>query len=938
MSFPKLSLAMLTALVALVAGPVAGASARQTPRHLSLPPAVVVKAFVDGSPKQLPIAGGRVTVSDGRMLLGRGRTGRRGVAHVWLRSRPGHLLVTVRGGSTGGRRLRGAWSAEVRGRGMLVHVNPVTTLVARYRLAHPRTSLSAAARRVKRYLGLPASYDVATGPLADGLFDGRRLLADIRRSGDRVLGSQLVAIAHHPRARTRRYRGAVPLRHVTHTLDARALGGRRPAHRRRGARRVRGRASAMTASAAASSGAPLAHSTDGASGSGWASTTATVTSSTGEIIDNLGRLAEGLEWLSPFGEASAVAGGVLTIVSLFTDDDQSGPSLTSISDELQALQSSLNGLQTTVSQVRGQLQSVEQATLSAGETGIVASTYLQASAINTDMSYLAAAIDLQLQIGCGDYTASGTPVGPTTCANPVPVQQACPANTLLSYDGLRGRVVMPPGFPTQAQTKRLSGLAAACVGWSDAMYGPGSFVSQVSGNSATGGTPQAGVGWSSMGALADAIVGADGTPGIVQYASMLGEQSSPFYDNASSNAVQAIAGYYQVLYAELGTILPVYAAAIGASRASIATGLSAQPTLAQVAAKIPLPLPAGTVVDTRTGTMWSTLVGANLNCGLLVTWDQNIGSPCPDATATMQAGTVLTSTPSTLTPTSIVPQPGSGLPSVTATSGAAPTLNVDAQAVKDPADATPIDPRTVDPTNGNGRPFADWYAAGLSQLQGLYAGSPNLAPDPPSGMTDGDWLQRSPASGAQPGAGLSQALFGAIDPNWGSTPGKGITLPLETIPNYPDAISQGYDSPQLTVTRPQTCGLAGNTSCATPSFSAPLSTTDISNPWWGATTGWAFDLNNGSVNGGLGPLQNAASNSVNWQNGVTACLGTNFVLFGSDTCANTQFYESVATTLNGGGFPTLFYRQPAKGECYVYLPPGVQNATSGNGTVCKSGS
>lgn len=147
-------------------------------------------AMADG---KLPLAGATVTVvpagGGGRSAQSIGsmrRTWATGT-YVFHAARPLHgFTVTVTGGRLGGEPFRGTMRAVVRAYRPLsvVHVNPVTTLVAAYLDRHPAMSLADATRNVKRFLALPRWATVGRDVRRSrSLFDGSKFLAQADQAG-----------------------------------------------------------------------------------------------------------------------------------------------------------------------------------------------------------------------------------------------------------------------------------------------------------------------------------------------------------------------------------------------------------------------------------------------------------------------------------------------------------------------------------------------------------------------------------------------------------------------------------------------------------------------------------------------------------------------------------------------------------------------------------
>lgn len=190
--------------------------------------AVVVRVLGSGGWRSMPIRGGRVSVVVDGKVAARGRVGSRGMALVGhFRRLPRAFEVIVDGGRVGHHRFGGQVLADVHGyrRGQTVHVDFVTTLVARYQRAHPRRSPREVRHTVKRFLRLPGYYEIGIDGRANVAFDGRRFLA---RSGTgthyRHFVDKLVRKMHDPRARMSFARARKHGKHRTHkNSNARAL-------------------------------------------------------------------------------------------------------------------------------------------------------------------------------------------------------------------------------------------------------------------------------------------------------------------------------------------------------------------------------------------------------------------------------------------------------------------------------------------------------------------------------------------------------------------------------------------------------------------------------------------------------------------------------------------------------------------------------------------
>lgn len=121
-------------------------------------------------------------------VIGRARTGVRGIAVVKLKRAPRHFSVEVRGGIFRGghrfKRVGGQLRARVPNyRGGPVYVNPATTLAHYYASLHPKLPERRVRNRVARFLRLPRGHDFDADIVSSRFFDGRRYLRRAQRVG-----------------------------------------------------------------------------------------------------------------------------------------------------------------------------------------------------------------------------------------------------------------------------------------------------------------------------------------------------------------------------------------------------------------------------------------------------------------------------------------------------------------------------------------------------------------------------------------------------------------------------------------------------------------------------------------------------------------------------------------------------------------------------------
>jgi hypothetical protein len=190
----RLTHSLLAAALALVAtlaiAPFSAAAEAPSGVAQATPTVLAVWALVDGD---TPLSHGRVRVyekgSRSALLQSNGKAQERahgsGVALLEFARLPSDFTVEVSGARPGGRPLRGTFRAVVHGytAGRVVHVDPVTTLIAARRQRGRPISAAAARRKIYRLLRVPAWQDQADLRNSDHYFDGDAYLRAARRAG-----------------------------------------------------------------------------------------------------------------------------------------------------------------------------------------------------------------------------------------------------------------------------------------------------------------------------------------------------------------------------------------------------------------------------------------------------------------------------------------------------------------------------------------------------------------------------------------------------------------------------------------------------------------------------------------------------------------------------------------------------------------------------------
>ena len=448
----------------------------------------------------------------GPLLVGRGSTGGRGVAVVRLceRRAPRTMRILVSGGSTGSGRFRGTLVVQVRYAGHhAVYANPVSTLVARYLIAHPRRGLATAKRLVRQYLRLPSFFDFAGDMAATRLFDGSRFLATARAHGgfDRYVArvvSRLGAGSHAAVAReavtaTEATSSSQCWRQAAQTTKSFAafLGFTNVPSEGLPSPPPCRPASSQQVQAAAGSAGVLAH----AAGLG--------------PNDVLGDL------LGVAGLSYSIFSGTSSANQLSSIDGQ----LTTIQNEMVAVQNSLAQLQTQIANVNANVLQGNVSTLAADAQPTVEAIKVDGADVNA----LVGALD---QLVCPN----------TVCTT---MRLPAPGNVTAAFNAL----CYPNGTIVAA-------LATECNSVSQAEY---NVLLDVKGQK-----PRQAVSNLAEDALGSAGVGGPATAGIVQYELEAGAASNGFFQTQNASSARLNWAYY--------TLASIWAQATFAEAAGMGIG------------------------------------------------------------------------------------------------------------------------------------------------------------------------------------------------------------------------------------------------------------------------------------------------------------------------------------------------------------------------------
>jgi hypothetical protein len=560
-------------------------------------------------------------------------------------------------------------------------------------------------------------------------------------------------------------------------------------------------------------------------------------------------LSQATGWTTLAFSAFEILNGVL--------GEEKGPSngdvIADMAAHFEVMQKSIDGLSAGITAINAEVTQLHGDVLSGTLTGLVSDATPLVSQIQNTGVYLQTVLQSANQITCPD---------PSGCPTPQPtVAQVCPPATLLGWDNVKRRRVVPDGWDKKQHSQ--DPLDKQCIGYSNALYGPGGFVEQAM---------AANLSWQSLTTLADWVTGSNGNPGILQYTSMVNTNNVRFVDTRTSLVTASVVDYYSSLYQQLLAEVMAFTAAIDEPSTNVEIGLRNVMPPSRFASFAPTIVPPGTVVDSTTGLMWSTEIGVNAPCLNLIArgtecW-HNVGS---------NAGFFHTAT--TLTPTLV--GGNDQLPAITPTSTAPLTLNVVPGAV------TPMDPLTVAESSLTAAPLSDWYAAGDEQRLGLFAGAAGPV---------GPWLRSA--------AGFSAAIFGpagttaTVADHQFKQPGSLGWCDLSPSDCYTVAVSDGIGS----------CAVL-TTGCA----SAALMEDDSKG---------AFDLENGTKDDPEGALAKAQT-ADNWLVDRRYCTDPDS--FSDKGCNYGVFYPSLWDQINDKrGWTVWFSRTPRKGasgqpsECYFY--------------------
>jgi hypothetical protein len=697
--------AALAAAALLTAAPALAAPPHHRSARAAVHP-IPVRVFDAGGPTARWVAGAPVrVVQDGR-VIGRGRTGPLGLAVVRAHGAP-HAFRVVADLPGGGH-----YSADVVRRRPVgtVFVNPVTTVADRVRRS-AGVSRAEAARRTRNRLGLPAGFDLATGPRGDAWFDGRRFLKRARTAGGREQLLRRVV------AQTARSAKGAPFRRAG--LSAAPV-------RRRG----------LVAHAAQDSGTTA---------SSYVSSTGSALDDVGSGFDGLSKIAPTVPWLAVASGWGDALGGLVDvgglIAGLFGATQVPTPTIADamqqISQSTQQLQSSINNVATSVQTVEAQLRSVDTNVAWQGNEISNGEMTPLVARINQNSTLLENVTAAGLQVVCQGQTVTST-----GCASPstAAIDTLCPAATVISWSVPSGTVVYPAGWQPNP-TYPAGSLAQLCSDYYTVLYGEGGFVSAMTGTG--GGSAGDALGWPDLETLTSFISGTPATVGVVAYSSNVLTTGSRFMDSTLSSQPITLGNYYIALYATAVAVMDAFAGAIQMPQQNLEANLSPLPMPLSLQTALPSPVPEGTVLDTSTGIMWNQDVSLNVPCAQLTPASSPIAATpqCPSTGAPTAVTDPMTVTPSGATFTA---------------SGAAAGVNANA------ASDAPASFQAA-----SGATFTDWYGAG-SQYGGLFANAPTAQNPPPAGLTSTGWLATSTTAAANNGAGMDPAIFGSANPNVGS--------------------------------------------------------------------------------------------------------------------------------------------------------------------------
>jgi hypothetical protein len=477
----------------------------------------------------------------GPLLVGTGRTGTRGVTVVRLceRAAPRQLRVVVSGGRTASRKFSGTMMVQLRHAAHhAVYVNPPSTLVARYLIAHPRRGLTPSQRRVRRFLGLPSFFDFAGDMAARNLFDGARFWATARKHG---------SFDRYVKRLVRRLGAANPAPIASAALTAATASSAGGQCWQQAAQSTAGFATFLGFRGVPSEGLAAPPLCSGSAGSDALQSTRAQDAGDGGARGPYAHAAGVVT--DVFGALLGVAGLSYSIFS----GNSSSKQLSSIESSLSTMQSEMVAIQNTLAQLQTQIANVNTNVLNGNVSALAADAAPTVNAIKADGEDINALVGALYQVVCPSTGCATTRLPP-------------PANVAAAFNAIC--------YPDNELNRA---LAAQCNNVSQAEYNAlldikGQKPAQAVSNLAEWSLGSAGV---TLGAK---------TGGIVQYELEAGAPTDGFFETQDAASARLEWGYYTLASVWAQTTF-AEAAGMGIGQPEPGTGLKHPPLLTPSAAK-----------------------------------------------------------------------------------------------------------------------------------------------------------------------------------------------------------------------------------------------------------------------------------------------------------------------------------------------------------------
>jgi hypothetical protein len=499
-----------------------------------------------------------------------------------------------------------------------VYVNPPSTLVARYLIAHPHGRVTRSQRLVRRFLGLPAFFDFAGDMDATNLFDGARFWATARKHG---------SFDRYVSALVRRVGATKPAAIANAALTATTASSAENQCWPQAAKSTAGFATLLGFQNVPSEGLSAPPPCSGSGGTMAAQDTQAQDARDGGARGPEAHAA-GLGANDVFSDLLGVAGLSYSIFS----GNSSSKQLSSIESSLNTMQSEMVAIQNTLAQLQAQIANVNTNVLNGNISDLVADAQPTVNAIRADGDDINALVGALYQVVCPS----------TGCATR---RLTPPANVAAAFNA----ICYPNGKINHALAEQCNNVSQAELNALLAIKGqkPGQAIK----NLAEWSLGSAGV---TLGAK---------TGGIVQYELEAGAPTDGFFQTQNAANARLEWGYYTIASVWAQTTF-AEAAGMGIGQPEPGTNLKHPPLLTPAAAKNGVNalnptidafmgafpnMPDTAVINTNTNandgdppTMWARTVGGLSTWDAFAsfanyTWDLNDGGAIASTDGTMAA-------------------------------------------------------------------------------------------------------------------------------------------------------------------------------------------------------------------------------------------------------------------------------------------------------------